>query len=97
MVSRMTDGAVLSPFPDHDQHNDEAISYIKDQSVDSVIDTFIETRKELIDCMSKLEPDTKFTIGNEVGQFERERFLQIFVDLSIWLNEHSRLQLTLIF
>lgn len=79
MIPKMTDGANLPPFPDHDQHNEEAISYLSGQSVDSIIDAFIETRKELIENISKVGESVRFTIGKGKRRFSSESFIKIFV------------------
>ena len=54
MVPVMVNGANLPQFPNHDQHNKKAISYLRDHSAESIIDAFIETRKELIERISKI-------------------------------------------
>ncbi|WP_017187559.1 DinB family protein [Alkalibacillus haloalkaliphilus] len=79
MVPLMTNGGKLPPFPNHDEHNEEAVAYIKDHSVETVIDDFIETRKELIESISKVEKDTRFTIGQGKRKFSSESFIKIFV------------------
>lgn len=83
MVPVMADGANLPQFPDHDQHNEEAITYLKDHSVEAIIDTFIETRKALIERISLVEEDARFTIGSGKRQFSVESFLKIFVEHDI--------------
>jgi uncharacterized damage-inducible protein DinB len=79
MVPVMTNGANLPQFPNHDQHNEEAISYLIDYSVEAIIDAFIETRKELIESISKVGEDVRFTIGNGKRKFSGESFIKIFV------------------
>ncbi|GAA0471471.1 DinB family protein [Alkalibacillus silvisoli] len=79
MVPLMANGAKLPQFPNHDEHNEEAASYIKDHSVESVIKNFIETRKELIEAISKVGKDTRFTIGQGKRKFSDESFIKIFV------------------
>ncbi|MCG7344200.1 DinB family protein [Sporosarcina sp. ACRSL] len=80
MVPLMANGANLPQFPDHDQHNKEAISYIRDNSVETIIDAFLETREELIDRISKVEEDVRFTIGKGKRQFSSESFIKIFLN-----------------
>ncbi|RDW22121.1 DinB family protein [Oceanobacillus chungangensis] len=79
MVPRMTNGANLPQFPNHDEHNKEAIAYLRDYSVESIIETFIETRKELIESIYKVGEDVRFTIGSGKRQFSGESFIKIFV------------------
>ncbi|WP_010094517.1 DinB family protein [Ornithinibacillus scapharcae] len=79
MVPEMTNGANLPEFPDHDQYNEEAISYLRDSSVEAILDAFLETREELIKSISKVGEDVRFTIGNGKRQFSSESFVKIFV------------------
>lgn len=79
MVPKMTDGANLPQFPNHDEHNEEAISYIKDHSVEFIINAFIVTRTELIESILKVGEDTRFTIGEGKRQFSGESFIKIFL------------------
>lgn len=79
MVPEMSTGAVLPPFPDHDQHNQQAILSVTDYSPHFIIDLFINTRKELADNLSRLGKDVKLTIGKGKRQFSGESFIKIFV------------------
>lgn len=79
MVPKMSKGASLPPFPDHDQHNKEAISYLTNQSVESIINTFINTRQELIESMLKIDGNIRFTIGKGKRQFSGESFIKTFI------------------
>lgn len=79
MVPIMANGVNLPQFPNHDQHNKEAILYLRDKTVESIIDAFIETRKELIDSISEIEEDVRFTIGKGKRQFSGESFIKIFL------------------
>lgn len=79
MVPIMVNGADLPQFPNHDQHNKEAISYLKDHSVASIIDAFTETRKELIERIPTVGEDVRFTIGKGNRQFSSESFIKTFV------------------
>lgn len=80
MVPKMTDGANLPQFPNHDEHNEEAISSIKDHSVESIINAFIITREELIESISKVCKDVRFTIGKGKRKFSSESFIKIFLE-----------------
>ncbi|MDN4608784.1 DinB family protein [Sporosarcina highlanderae] len=80
MVPIMANGVNLPQFPNHDQHNQEALSYLRDRTVESIVDAFIETRKELIDSISKIEEDVRFTIGKGKRQFSGKSFIKIFLD-----------------
>ncbi|MEI3606571.1 DinB family protein [Pseudogracilibacillus sp. SE30717A] len=79
MVPIMANGVNLPQFSNHDQHNKEAILYLRDKTVESIIDAFIETRKELIDSISEIEEDVRFTIGKGKRQFSGESFIKIFL------------------
>src|SRR5690625_2429871 len=79
MVPKMTDGANLPPFPDHDQQNKEAMSFLKEESADAIINSFITTRKELIDSTAKVDKNIRFTIGKGKRQFSAESFIKIFL------------------
>lgn len=80
MVPLMSDGAKLPPFPNHDQHNEEAITYLENfRSVDTIIDSFAQTRKELIDRLTALDEDVRFTIGTGKRKFSPESFVKIFL------------------
>ena len=79
MVPKMSEGANLPVFPDHDQQNNEAILYLRNQSVESIINDFICTRRELIEGILLLDGDVKFTIGNGKRQFSSESFIKIFI------------------
>lgn len=79
MVPIMVNGVNLPQFPNHDQHNKDAILYLRDNTVESIINAFIETRKELIDSISKLGEDVRFTIGKGKRQFSVESFIKIFL------------------
>jgi uncharacterized damage-inducible protein DinB len=79
MVPFMAEGVDLPKFPDHDQHNEEAMSFLKDYSIESIIDNFIVTRKELNERISRLEGDVRFTIGGGKRQFSGESFIKIFI------------------
>ncbi|KGR77982.1 DinB family protein [Ureibacillus manganicus] len=83
MVPAMFNGANLPQFPDHDQHNKEAISYLIDYSVDEIIDAFTETRKELIESTLIVVEDVRFTIGSGNRQFSVESFIKMFVEHDI--------------
>ena len=79
MVPIMANGANLPQFPNHDEHNKEAIAYMEDYSVESIIDAFIETRNELIESIFKVGEDVRFTIGKDKRQFSGESFIKIFI------------------
>ncbi|MBW8348584.1 DinB family protein [Bacillus sp. IITD106] len=79
MLPEMADGANLPPFPDHDEYNEEAISYLKDQPIESIINSFIATRKELIRSISNIGEDVRFTIGKGKRQLSVESFIKIFL------------------
>ena len=79
MVPKMKNGATLPEYPNHDQHNAEAISFLSGQSVKSIISAFVVTRKELIESISKEEGNVRFTIGKGKRQFTVECFIKIFL------------------
>ncbi|NOU68833.1 DinB family protein [Paenibacillus sp. LMG 31461] len=77
-------GAVLISFPDHDEHNSEAIQYISVfKTTGSLIDEFVEKRRQLIEMMSGIGSDVIFTIGSGNRQFTIESYLKIFIDHDI--------------
>ena len=79
MVPFMEDGADLPAFPDHDQHNEEAMSFIEDHSVDSIINSFVVTRNELNERISRIDKDVRFTIGGGKRKLSGESFIKIFL------------------
>lgn len=81
MAPHMTNNANFPPFPDHDIHNQEAIKYIdRYKSVASLIDEFSKIRLQLLDKMSSIENDVRFTIGTGKRQFSLDSFITIFVN-----------------
>lgn len=81
MVPYMRNGAHLPAFPDHDQHNEEAIRYIeKFDTVSSIINQFITTRELLIEQLSGIEIDARFTIEREPSTFSTQLFVDIFAE-----------------
>ncbi|WP_088036443.1 DinB family protein [Evansella clarkii] len=79
MVPYMIDGADLPAFPDHDQHNEEAMSFITDHSTEDLIDSFVTTRKELAERISGVGKDVRFTIGGGKRKLSAESFIKIFL------------------
>lgn len=79
MVPKMAEGADLPQFPDHDQHNEEAMSFIEGFSAESLMDIFVQTRKELNEELSKVGKDVRFTIGGGKRKFSGESFVKIFI------------------
>jgi hypothetical protein len=81
MVPNMFNGAMLPPFPDHDLHNQESVSYLdKYDSVEAIMDAFVITRKHLIEKITMIDNDIKFKIENEPHEFSTESFIEIFVE-----------------
>ncbi|GAE33667.1 DinB family protein [Halalkalibacter akibai] len=79
MVPHFGEGNNLPPFPDHEQHNKEAMSYVKDYSASSIIDHFVLTRKRLCEEISKVDKGVRFTIGEGKRKFSGESFVKIFI------------------
>ena len=79
MVPKMSEGAKLPSFPDHDQQNKEAIVYFENHSIESIIDDFIKTRKKLIEALLSLDDEVRFIIGTSKRQFSGESFIKIFI------------------
>lgn len=79
MVPNMTDGANLSQFPDHDEYNGQAILELRNNSIESIINKFIHTRKELIERVKSLGNEISFTIGGDRQQYSAESFIKIFL------------------
>ena len=81
MVTNMSNGAKLPPFPDHDSQNKEAVSYIdKFDSIASIIDAFMETREQLIEIITGIDESVVFKIENEPYEFSIESFVELFVE-----------------
>jgi uncharacterized damage-inducible protein DinB len=79
LVPHITNNAILPPFPDFDLHNQEAIKYIERyNTVISLIDEFSQTRKQVIEKMSRIENNIKFTIGTE--NFSKDSFITVFIE-----------------
>ncbi len=66
--------------------NEEEISYLVDYSVESIIDAFIETRKELIGNISTVGEDVIFTIGSGKGSIQ-VKFYKNFCATPIIFNK----------
>lgn len=79
MVPHMTHGADLPAFPDHDDQNESVLDGLKGKSVYEIIDLFLENRNELIQKISSVNPEDRFTIGGKKRAFSAESFLKIFV------------------
>ncbi|MUK87954.1 DinB family protein [Ornithinibacillus sp. L9] len=79
MVPQMSEGAKLPSYPDHDQFNAEAISALEGESVESIIDYFVATRKELIHELETINENIRFTIGKGKRQLSVESFTNIFL------------------
>ncbi|MFD2045270.1 DinB family protein [Ornithinibacillus salinisoli] len=83
MVPLMAEGANLPEFPDHDEHNREAITFLKDYSVEKIIDHFAMTRRDLLKSITNLDGDIRFTIGGGKRKFSVESFIKIFLEHDI--------------
>ncbi|MFA9559481.1 DinB family protein [Evansella sp. AB-rgal1] len=79
MVPYMVEDADLPQFPDHDQHNEEAMSFIEVFSVESIIDRFVQIRKELSEELSRVGKDVRFTIGGGKRKYSGESIAKIFI------------------
>ncbi|GLX66587.1 DinB family protein [Paenibacillus glycanilyticus] len=80
MVPLMIHEATLPPFPNHDLHNEEGISYInRYDSVNDIIDEFAKTRKQLVEELRKLNNDIRFNIGHESNTYSCERYVDVFL------------------
>ncbi|WEG10901.1 DinB family protein [Pullulanibacillus sp. KACC 23026] len=79
MVPLMADGVSLPPFPNHNEHNEKAISYIKRfETVSDLLGTFAQTRQLLIQALEKVGKEAQFEIENEPGQYTVESFVDLF-------------------
>lgn len=89
MVPLMKHGASLPAFPDHDQHNHEAMKYIERfENVNEIINEFVSTRNQLVKDCEKLDRSITFTIEEEPGPYTLERYIKIFLDHDIYhLNQ----------
>ncbi|MFK3937467.1 DinB family protein [Alkalihalobacillus sp. NPDC078783] len=79
MVPNMNHGADLPAFPNHDVQNLNVLKGLKGNSVFEIMDLFLENRKELIQIISSVNPEDRFTIGGKKRAFTAESFLKIFV------------------
>ncbi len=52
-------------------------------TTDTLIDVFIQKRKQMIDTISQIESTVKFTIGTGKRQFTVDKYVKIFVDYDI--------------
>jgi len=83
-VPYMNEGANLNAFPNHDLHNREAIEYISVfTTTGSLIDEFVLNRRLLIEAISGIESNAKFTIGSGKRQFTVDKYLKMFIDHDI--------------
>ncbi len=82
LVPHMTNNAFLPPFTDPNLLNQEALKYIERfNSVDSLIDEFSHTRKQVIEKMFCIETNVIFTIGT--NNFSKDSFITIFSEHDI--------------
>ena len=79
MVPYMIHGADLPAFPNHDDQNVIVLNGLKGKTVFEIIDLFLDNRKELIQMISSVNPEDRFTIGGKKRAFTAESFLKIFV------------------
>ncbi|GIP26178.1 hypothetical protein J23TS9_13080 [Paenibacillus sp. J23TS9] len=83
-VPYMNEGTNLNAFPNHDLHNREAIEYISVfTTTGSLIDEFVLNRRLLIEAISGIDSNAKFTIGSGKRQFTVDKYLKIFIDHDI--------------
>lgn len=83
-VPFMNEGTSLNAFPNHDLHNREAIEYISVfTTTGSLIDEFVLNRRLLIETVSGIDNNVKFTIGSGKRQFTVDKYLKIFIDHDI--------------
>ncbi|QPC46970.1 DinB family protein [Mangrovibacillus cuniculi] len=89
MIPLMKNGATLPAFPDHGQHNHEAMKYIERfVDVDEIINEFVSTRNLLVNEFENLDRSITFIIENEPGPYTLERYIKIFLDHDIYhLNQ----------
>ncbi|PAE19088.1 DinB family protein [Robertmurraya siralis] len=90
LVPLMADGADLPPFPEHDKYNAEALAYLKNDSVATIIEQFIETRKQLTKQLAAVDNGIQFTIGGRKKKFSGESFTKMF----LMHDEHHLKQIT---
>ncbi|AST92518.1 MULTISPECIES: DinB family protein [Sutcliffiella] len=79
MVPKMSDGANLPQFPDHDEYNKLAIDTLEKYTVHTIIQYFVETRNELLQKIKNVPSDIKFTIGKGKRQYSAESFIKMFL------------------
>lgn len=79
MVPKMSDGANLPSFPDHDDYNKLAVEALEKDTVHTIIQYFVETRNELLQKINNIPSDIRFTIGKGKRQFSPESFMKMFL------------------
>lgn len=81
MIPSMSHGAVLRSFPNHDLHNEEAVTYLQNyKSVRDILDDFVKIRKQFVNELQKLDKNMEFEIENEPNTFTIETFAEIFLE-----------------
>ncbi|MFC6233168.1 DinB family protein [Paenibacillus allorhizosphaerae] len=76
----MNQGAVLISFPTMTNIIVRLFNTSVLNTTSSLIDEFVENRRQLIETMSGIDSDVKFTIGSGKRQFTVEKYLNIFID-----------------
>ncbi|WP_027964118.1 DinB family protein [Halalkalibacillus halophilus] len=79
IVPHMKQGKELPSFPDHDAQNEEAILFIKDDSMEALFEKFVTTRRDLVEHLRAVDPEVTFTFGKGKREINRDTFTEIFV------------------
>ncbi len=81
MVPLLAEGVKLPAFPNHDLHNEQAVSYLsRYENVEEIIDDFVKTRKMLVKELTEISKGLTFEIENEPYNFSPEKFVEIFLE-----------------
>ncbi|WP_253905510.1 DinB family protein [Bacillus sp. THAF10] len=80
VIPQLQDGADLPPFPDHDLYNEEAMNFIRDFSNEHLVNAFVKTRKDLVEELSKIDQDVRFTINGSKRRYSTDSFIRMFLE-----------------
>ncbi|MRH44075.1 DinB family protein [Aquibacillus halophilus] len=75
------DGGKVPEFPSFNSFNLYAICLLEDYKTMEVLDSFISTRRELLEKIAEVDLENKFIIGEETDKvYTPESLIQMFVE-----------------
>lgn len=81
MLPKISDGAHLPKFPDNNMYNQKAIKYIEQYNQhESIINEFIQTRRELADGLNAIPNEARFTITADSSIYSIDSFVRMFIE-----------------